>query len=256
MHTIRLQFLLIIVLFHIFPVTVVHAGSVHLYIAASMTDLFRELISDYSKANPGTRFLPNFASSGSLAKQIEQGAPADLYVSANQKWMQYLESKEMIVPSTTRMFAFNKLVFVGENIRHPASLDSLLSLQRIALGNPISVPAGQYAKQAMESRGIYSKLRQGKKIVFAKDVRQALLYADRREVDGAFVYATDAPLSPNVKILFTVPQGLYDRISYPVALTEKGAKNMQSKAFYSYLKSAQAQAVLEKKGFISLKPAL
>ncbi len=129
------------------------------------------------------------------------------------------------------------------------SLESLSELERIALGTPQSVPAGQYAKQAMEQAGVYTALEQANKLVMAKDVRQALIYADRGEVDGAFVYKTDALLASQSKILFIVPENLYDRVSYPVALTIEGDENAMAKAFYDYLNSPEAITMLTKYGF-------
>jgi len=224
------------------------AETINISLAASMTDAFGEIIASFSSSHPGVTLQPNFASSGSLAKQIEQGAPADIYVSANPKWMQYLVGKKLIEPGTVRIFASNSLVFVGREDR-VVDLGGLIQLDRIALGTPQSVPAGQYARQAMENAGVYAELTEMKKLVMAKDVRQALLYADQGEVDGAFVYKTDALLATDAKILFVVPAELYDPVSYPVALTGSGGKKESARAFYEFLNSPEAVAVLEKYGF-------
>jgi molybdate transport system substrate-binding protein len=245
----KIKVLFTVLLWQIFSVLTVQAQTVHLSVAASMTDVFNEMIMVFSAKHTDAKFLPNFASSGSLAKQIEQGAPADVYVSANPKWMKYLAEKQLIASNTDRIFAFNQLVFVGANNRTDLSLEKLTALDRIALGTPQSVPAGQYAKQAMEHAGIYTPLEQAKKLVMAKDVRQALIYADRGEVDGAFVYKTDALLARNAHILFVVPESYYDRVSYPIALTKEGAKNDMAKAFYGYINSPEGKAILTKYGF-------
>jgi molybdate transport system substrate-binding protein len=245
----KFNVLFTVLLLQIFSVLAVQAQTIHLSVAASMTDAFNKMITDFSAQHTDAEFLPNFASSGSLAKQIEQGAPADVYVSANPKWMKYLVEKELVAPGTDRIFAFNQLVFVGMKKSTELSLDGLTGLERIALGTPQSVPAGQYAKQAMEHAGIYAALEQGKKLVMAKDVRQALIYADRGEVDGAFVYKTDALLAKNAQILFVVPEDYYDRVSYPIALTNEGAKNDLAKAFYAYINSPEAKAILAQYGF-------
>ena len=231
-------------------VLTVQAQTIHLSIAASMTDVFKELMVGFAAKHTSVKFLPNFASSGSLAKQIYQGAPADIFVSANPKWMKYLVTEQLIAAGTDRIFAFNQLVFVGEKKTNELSLEGLIGMERIALGSPQSVPAGQYAKQAMEGAGVYAALKQAKKLVMAKDVRQALIYADRGEVDGAFVYKTDALLTTKAQILFTVPQELYDRVAYPVALTSLGEKNDLAKAFYQYINSAEAITTLVKYGFV------
>ena len=240
---------LIIVLISVLSSTAVQAQTLYLSVAASMTDAFNEIISQFSAGNPGTEILPNFASSGSLAKQIEQGAPADMYVSANPKWMNFLLEKNMIAGSTDKIFAYNKLVFVGGEQTSAAGLEDLTGLKKIAIGTPQSVPAGQYAKQAMESAGMYGKLERDRKLVMAKDVRQALIYADRGEVDGAFVYRTDAMLAKSARILFVVPDDLYSRVSYPLALTAAGAGKKEARALYDFMSSPEALKILEKFGF-------
>ncbi len=236
-------------LLQIFSVVTVQAQTIHLSVAASMTDVFQKMITDFSAKYTDAEFLPNFASSGSLAKQIEQGAPADVYVSANPKWMKYLVEKDLIAPGTDRIFAYNQLVFVGMKKSTELSLEGLTGLNLIALGSPQSVPAGQYAKQAMEHAEIYATLEEARKLVMAKDVRQALIYADRGEVDGAFVYKTDALLARNAQILFVVPEDYHDRVSYPIALTNEGAKNESAKAFYDYINSPEIQAIFAQYGF-------
>lgn len=245
----KLKIWIIVIVVQIFAVVSVQAETVHLSVAASMTDAFSDVVADFTAAHPNAEILPNFASSGSLAKQIEQGAPADIYVSANPKWMKYLVEKNLIAQGSDRIFAFNQLVFIGTEKTQVSSLEDLSTLERIALGTPQSVPAGQYAKQAMEGAGIYATLKQASKLVMAKDVRQALIYADRGEVDGAFVYKTDALLARHAKILFSVPENLYDRVSYPVALTAESAGNDSAKALYEYLKSPEAIAILTQYGF-------
>lgn len=244
----KLKALIIILVVYLFPVAA-SAETVYLSAAASMTDALKEIMTGFTSIHPEAKIRPNFASSGSLAKQIEQGAPADVYISANPKWMRYLLEKELIAPKTDRIFAYNKLVFVGEKRSSPLALEQLTELERIAVGSPQSVPVGQYAKQALEHAGVYEMLEQANKLVMAKDVRQALLYADRGEVDGAFVYQTDALLARNAEILFTVPDDLYDRAAYPLGLTTSGTKNASAKALYEYMTSAEAEVVLKKYGF-------
>lgn len=240
---------LTIILIQFFSIVTVHAQTVHLSVAASMTDAFKEIISVFSTTHPKAKLQLNFASSGSLAKQIEQGAPADFYISANPKWMKYLVEKNLIAPGSDHVFAYNKLAFIGDKNSAASSLKGLLNLQRIALGNPSSVPAGQYAKQAMKNAGVYAELAEKKKLIMAKDVRQALMYADRGEVDGAFVYTTDAMLTANAQILFIIPQKLYDRVAYPMALTVYGSTNEIAKAFYQYMNTPEAKKILTQHGF-------
>ncbi len=232
-----------------FAAPIMAADTIYLSVAASMTDAFNELISTFKADHPEANLLPNYASSGSLAKQIDQGAPADLYVSANPKWMKFLKEKEMIAKDTDRIFAYNKLVFVGDPNNTIQTMEGLTSLKRIAIGTPESVPAGQYAKQAMEAVHQFAPLQQSNKLMLAKDVRQALLYADRGEVDGSFVYRTDALAAQNAKILFTVPDDLYNRVAYPMGLTVSGAEKSTAQAFLRFMETEQAKNILKKYGF-------
>ena len=249
----RSLFILLFILVTFF-VSRAYAETLHLSIAASMTDAVKEIIATFSKDHKEIRCLPNFASSGSLAKQIEQGAPADIYVSANPKWMRYLKEKQLINPENNAIFAFNQLVFIKTESSSTPDITSITSLDRIAIGNPASVPAGRYAEQAMENGQIYSKLKEAKKLVLAKDVRQALLYADRGEVDGAFVYKTDALLAKNAKIAFSVPQELYNRVSYPVGITSEGKKKKVAQVFYDFMTGDKAAKILKQYGFVPAKP--
>lgn len=225
------------------------AETVHLSAAASLTDACKEIIAAYEAKQPGTKVLANFGASGALAKQIEQGAPADIFISASTEWADHLLAQQLAAPGSAKNFAGNSLVFVGGAKAAVLSMEKLTDLQRIAVGNPKNVPAGQYAKQAMEKAGIYAALEQENKLVLTEDVRHALMYADQGEVDGAFVYATDALLAKNAKVLFTVDATLHDKITYPMLLTAAGAKKAEAKSFYDYLGGAEAKAALEKHGF-------
>ncbi|MEN8258445.1 MAG: molybdate ABC transporter substrate-binding protein [Thermodesulfobacteriota bacterium] len=225
------------------------SAEVRLSAAASMNDAVKELVRSFTKENPDITILPNFASSGSLAKQILQGAPADIYISANQKWLDYLVPKKAIKPQTVHDFAYNALVFVGRDQTRIKTMKDVASLSHIAIGSPRSVPAGQYAAQAMTKAGIYQQMVREHKLVMAKDVSQALIYAERGEVDGAFVYRSDALLGRHATILFNVPAELHERIVYPMGLTLHGAKNNAAQAFFSFLKSHEASKILTNYGF-------
>lgn len=225
------------------------AAEVRLSAAASMSDAIKELVTTFRQAHPGIIVQPNFASSGSLAKQIAQGAPVDLYISANQKWMDYLVEKKKIAPQTVHVIAYNGLVFVGRGEAKARGLNDLISLERIAIGSPKSVPAGHYAAQAMMAAGVYATMAREHRLVMAKDVRQALIYAERGEVEGAFVYRSDALLAREASILFTVEADLHDAIAYPMGLTPSGANNRGAQAFFAYLKSPAASQILRRYGF-------
>ena len=230
-------------------VTFAHAADLNLSVAASLREVVTELSDNFAKANAGVNIQSNFGASGALAKQIENGAPADLFFSANVEWMDYLEKRKLIDEKNVSTFAYNVVVFVGKPDLKVSRLRDVTTLDKIAIGSPESVPAGQYAMDAFKNAGIDKQL-QGK-LVMARDVRACLLYADRGEVDGAFVYKTDAEeMARNVKILFAVPQNLYPRVTYPVGLTVAGAKKAEAVAFFKFLQSGETRAVLAKHGFI------
>jgi molybdate transport system substrate-binding protein len=230
------------------------AGTIiHLSAAASLKEALTEIKTTYLTTHKDSEVLANFGASGALAKQIEQGAPTDIFISASPEWVKYLLEKQLAAPGSEKTFAGNSLVFIGSEKAAGLSLEKLNELQRIAIGNPKNVPAGQYAKQAMDKAGIYAALEQEKKLVLTDDVRQALMYADQGEVDGAFVYMTDALLAKKAKLLFTVDAALHEPISYPMLLTIAGEKKAEAKAFSEYLSGAEAKAVLKKHGF-AVKP--
>ncbi len=225
------------------------AAEVRLSGAASMADALKDLISTYrEKSDGGAVFLTNFAASGTLAKQIALGAPTDIFISAHPKWMSYLVEEELIPADRVRVLACNSLVFVGRKNPAITSLEDIADLRRIAIGSPQSVPAGQYAREILETAGLYDQMRG--KLIMAKDVRQALIYADRGEVDGAFVYTSDARLAKEAFILFAVPRRFYGDVIYPVGLTREGVENSQAVAFYDFLATSEARGILKKHGFI------
>lgn len=241
--------LFVLVAFALFAAVPVHAGDINLSAAASMKDAVAELADVYAKNNPGVKFQNNFGSSGAVAKQIANGAPADWFVSANLKWMDYLKEKKFMDEKSISTFAFNTLVFVGKPDLKVKTMQDLLTLDKVAIGSPSSVPAGEYAAYALKKAGIDKQLEN--KLVMAKDVRACLMYADTGEVPGAFVYRTDTALAKNVKILFTVPQELYPKITYPMGLTVAGSKNPEAVAFYKFLQTPEAEKILAKYGFVT-----
>lgn len=229
------------------------AEPIYLSAAASLKDALQEIQTAYTASRKDSTVQANFGASGALAKQIEQGAPADIFISASQEWVKYLADKQMAAPGSEKVLAGNQLVFIGSPKAADFTLEKVGTLQRVAVGNPQSVPAGQYAKQALDKAGVYAAMEQAKKFVLASDVRQALLYADQGEVDGAFVYKTDALLARKAKVLFTVDATLHEKISYPMLMTAAGEKKAEAKVFYNYLSGPEAKAVLEKHEFAVAK---
>ena len=226
----------------------VMAGELNLSVAASLKEVINELTASYTAKHPATVFIKNFGSSGTLAGQIENGAPADLFIAANTEWMNYLKEKKLVEGASEKTFAFNSLVFAGTTKKHVSSMNDLPALDKIAIGSPKSVPAGEYAMAAITKSVIEAKL--DGKLVMAKDVKECLMYAEIGEVDGAFIYRTDALQAQKAKLLFVVPHKLYPRVVYPMALTVKASQNSEAKAFAAYLQGSEAQSALRKFGFI------
>jgi molybdate transport system substrate-binding protein len=226
--------------------TPVLAADINLSVAASLKEVINELSDSYAKTHPGVKFLKNYGASGMLAKQVENGAPSDVFISANMEWMDYLKNRKLIDSASIGTLTYNTLVFAGTPGK-ASSMQDLVKLDKIAIGSPRSVPAGEYATHAIKKAGLDKQLE--KKLVMARDVRECLMYAERGEVDGAFVYKTDALQAKQTKILFTVPQELYPRVTYPMLLTIAGAKNKAAAAFFAYLHSDEAKVVLTNHGF-------
>ncbi|MFC4558464.1 molybdate ABC transporter substrate-binding protein [Virgibacillus kekensis] len=219
--------------------------------AASMSGVLSELTRAFNEEYPNTTLTLNYGASGKLAQQIEQGAPVDVFLSANQRWMDSLEEKDMIDPKTRVNFTQNKLVLItakDSNIKVD-SLENLASmnLNQIAVGNPKSVPAGSYTKQALTSVGVWNTL--DEKLVHAKDVRQVLTYAESGNTDIGFVYASDLERSELVEEIMMVDQSLYETIKYPAAVISSSEHKEKAKAFIEFLKSDKAQSILKKYGF-------
>jgi molybdate transport system substrate-binding protein len=224
------------------------AGQVNLSAAASLKEAINELADKYVAAHAGTSVVKNFGASGALAGQIENGAPADIFISASSDWIEYLMNRKMLDASSRRNFAYNALVFAGTTTKKVSGMNDLTKLDRIAIGSPKSVPAGEYAMESMKNSGLDQKL--ASKLVMAKDVRECLTYAEMGEVDGSFVYRTDALQAKKAKILFVVPEKLHSRVVYPMALTPGGAANTDAKAFFAWIQSGNAKSILKKYGFV------
>ena len=224
------------------------AAQVNVSAAASLKEALNEMTAKYATTHPGVTIQKNFGASGALAVQIENGAPADIFIAAGTDWIDYLMNKKMLDAKSRKVFACNALVFSGTTTKKVSGMNDLVKLDRIAIGSPKSVPAGDYAMESMKNAGVDQKL--AAKLVMAKDVRECLTYAEMGEVDGAFVYRTDALQAKKAKILFVVPEKLHSRVVYPMALTLSGATNADAKAFYAWMQSSAAKSILKKYGFV------
>ncbi len=223
------------------------AGEITVAAGAGLKDVLSDLSASFAEKDRSVKIIKNIVVSGALARQLDSGAQMDIVFTANREWMDYLNERKHVDPASITPFAYNTLVFVGRNPPRISSIGELTKLGSIAIGSPKSVPAGEYAMEALRNAGIEKQL-EGK-LVLARDVRDCLLYAERGEADGAFVYRTDALVSKEVTIWFTVPQGLYSRVVYMSALTASGTKNKDAVGFFSFLHSSEARKVLAARGF-------
>ena len=246
---VRITVILFCLLLAPWQTAAVNAGEITVSAAASLKDALNDIIKVFNASQPQVKINTNYGASGALAKQIVQGAPADIFISADNKWMDYLIEEKKGAGESRQVLAYNALVLAGDKKFTIGSLSDLSKMERIAIGSPASVPAGKYAEDAMKAAGVYNGLEQQKKLVMAQDVRQALLYADRGEVDASFVYKTDALMAEKAAILFTVPTNLYSRVTYPMALTASSASNAEARTFFTFLHDPQAIAILQKYGF-------
>lgn len=224
-------------------------GTLTVSAAASLKDVIVEAESAYRQSHVNVNFANNFGSSGTLAAQIDQGAPVDLFISAAAKPMDDLEKKGLIVAGTRRSLLKNTLVLI-------APLDSKLkdiqgladrSIRIVALGDPASVPAGQYGSQTLAALHLLEALKA--KFVLAKDVRQVLTYVETGNADAGFVYATDAMTSGKVHIVAAAPEWSHDAIIYPAAVISGGHNVPAARQFVEFLNSAEAHAIFTKHGF-------
>lgn len=228
-------------------------AEVAVFAAASLTNVLRELAASYEQ-NGGERVLFNFAASSTLARQIREGAPADVFFSADEAKMDELERAGDLVTGTRRSLLSNTLVVVAPAdsplaIAGPQDLAGA-SVRVLALAEPRSVPAGIYALEYLRAAGVWEAV--SAKVVPTENVRAALAAVESGNADAAMVYKTDAAISRRVKVIHEVPAGEGPKISYPIAVVRHGREIERGKAFAAFLVSAPARAVFERYGFIVL----
>ena len=222
------------------------------FAAASTTNAVDEIGQLFSQKKQG-RFIPSFASSSTLAKQIAAGAPANIYISANPKWMNYLDGKNLVEKGTRCDILGNTIVLItpsASNLTldiHPGfSLLNVLGNERISMGDPDHVPAGIYGKQALITLGAWDEI--ASRVVRAKDVRTALVFVEREEVPLGLVYATDAAITDKVRVAGMFPEDSHPPITYQAAIV-RGNSTQTAIAFLEFLKSPDAGQIFEKFGF-------
>ena len=219
--------------------------------AISMKDSLDEVQRDFTAANPSISIACNYGASGTLQQQIEHGAPVDVYLSASPNQMDALDKRGLLLPGTRKNLLRNEVVLIVPKDPR-SSVSSFQDLTRrdvkqIALGEPITVPAGEYAKEVLTYFGIYGAVQP--KAVLAKDVRQVLTYVETGNVDAGIVYSTDAASSSQVKVVATAPEKSHAPAIYPVAVIKNSREPAAARAFEDFLLGARARAIFQKYGF-------
>jgi molybdate transport system substrate-binding protein len=228
------------------------------FAASSLTDAMTEIGAEYEQAS-GAVVTLSFAASSALARQIEAGAPADVFISADPDWMDYLQSRRLIQTATRTDVVGNRLVLIAPagakvalQITPHFALAAALGTGRLATGDPDSVPVGRYARAALTALGVWDSV--ADRLVRAENVRVALAFVARGEAPLGIVYATDALIEPRVRIVAVFPADTHPPITYPLALTHAAAP--AALPFVTYLRGATAAAIFRKYGFMprSLSP--
>lgn len=222
------------------------------FAAASLKNAAEDIGKAYEASGAG-KVTYSFAASSDLAKQIENGAPAAIFISADTKWMDYLAERKLIVADSRRDLLGNRLVLIAPadsmltiDLAAGAPLAQSLGDGKLAMADPDSVPAGRYGKAALEALNMWSSVEPT--VVRAKDVRAALAFVERGEAAAGIVYATDAIVSKKVRIVDAFPESSHPKIVYPVALIA-GQDDAAARAFYDYLVGPKARGVFQDYGF-------
>ncbi len=232
------------------PVTKVEPTEIMVSAAASLKDALTDLQKAYAVKIPEVKLILVFGASGTLQKQIEQGAPADLFISAGKMQMDALEQKNLIVKESKLDLVGNELVLITgkDNSKVMAFQDlTKASTDQISIGTPESVPAGKYAKESLTSLKLWDALQP--KLVLAKDVTQVLNYVETGNVEAGLVYQSDAQGSTKVKVVSVVPASSHKPIAYPAAVISSTKNKQASEDFLKYLQTADAQKIFVRYGF-------
>ncbi|MBD2663391.1 molybdate-binding periplasmic protein [Richelia sinica FACHB-800] len=236
---------------HSSPVVAQSNTSLLVSAAASLKESLEEIKNLYQSNNPGVSVRYNFGASGALQQQIEQGAPADIFISAAKRQVDALEQKGFLSANTRSIIAKNRLVLVvPKNVNGITSFYHLKDskIKKIAIGEPRSVPAGQYAQQVLEQLKIWPQVKS--KLVFANNVRQVLASVESGNADAGLVYITDAKISRNIKVVVAADEKYHSPIIYPLAVVKRSKNIDAAKDFARFLSSPEARAVFKKYGFI------
>jgi molybdate transport system substrate-binding protein len=221
--------------------------------AASLTEAFTDIASQYEAENPGTNVSLNFGGSGTLRMQIEGGAPVDVFASADESQMNTLGNEALIDNSSRKDFAQNTLVLIvpATSTLNITGLQDLADpqIKQIGIGNPDTVPVGNYSRSALTEAGVWDNLEQKKKLVFAEDVKQVLVYVERGEVDAGFVYMTDAKTAEPGTIKVVTNVSVSTPVTYPIAAVSSSKNKEEGQKFLDFVTGEEGQKTLEKYGF-------
>ena len=227
------------------------AADLRVHAAASLADVLTEIGAEWEKGG-GARLRLNPGASSLLARQIEEGAPGDVFFSADEAKMDALEKRGLVVPGSRRSFLSNSLVVIvpqGEAVSLKRGEDLASgAVERIAIAEPSSVPAGIYAKKWLEGIGVWDKV--SRKLVTTENVRGALLAVEGGNVDAGIVYRTDAMVSGKVRVAFEVSGPDAPAISYPVAVLAESTRAAEARRFVAFLETAAMKAVFRRHGFV------
>lgn len=219
--------------------------------AASMTDALEKIAAAYEEDHPHVDITFNFAGSGTLAHQMKEGAPVDLFISANEDWMQQMVEEELVDEIDVEEVTGNTLVVIAndDEDRDVNTIEDIDSdaFHQVAIGNPESVPAGEYTKTTLKSLGKWEEMYDS--YVFAKDVRQVLTYVETGNTDIGFVYESDALMSDKVKVVARASVDDHAPIIYPAAVLEGSNHRKEALQFLEYFQSDEGQQIFEKYGF-------
>jgi molybdate transport system substrate-binding protein len=236
-----------------------HAGTQNdrltVSVAASLQNSMAELSPGFAHSQPGVKLVFNFGASGTLEQQIERGAPVDVFFPAAPKPMDALASKGLILADTRRDLLRNQVVLIAPKDRPgPSSFEELnnQNVKLIALGDPDSVPAGNYGRQVLQNAGLWAAVQS--KLVLSKDVRQVLTYVETGNADAGIVYATDAQESDKIRVVETAAAGTHAPVVYPIAVVKDSHHVAAARALIAFLAGGDAMRVFSRHGFTAVSP--
>ncbi|KGX84927.1 molybdate ABC transporter substrate-binding protein [Pontibacillus marinus] len=226
--------------------------SLRISAASSLTTVMKEIKKQYQKKHPEQEITIQYASSGTLAHQLIQGAPSDLYISASERWMDKVVQEGLIQQKDVQPLLKNRLIlasYEGKNIKISQLADE--AIDQFAMGDPESVPAGAYAKQALEHVKVWRAVKD--KAVYGKNVRQVASYIQSQNVEAGFVYQSDVQALKGVTELQVIPEEYHEPVTYPMGIINESQESSLMEGFIKYLKGPEAKKVFQSYGFVPVE---